>query len=151
VCSVPITYPDDNFPVRQGLLGGIKGSLRALYSPYPFLLSSNMVQVLVLGATGSFGSSIAFALRRAGHVVHALVRDPSKAKARDLELHEIITFKGDAKDGSTWKDVAVKMDVVIDAAETMLGPEIFKIVLEAAKSRPKGVPKLTFIYTSGIW
>jgi nucleoside-diphosphate-sugar epimerase len=110
-----------------------------------------MVQVLVLGATGFIGSSVALALRRAGHVVHALVRDSSGSKAKDLERREIATFKGDVKDGSTWKEVAVKMDVVIDCADTMLGGAIFKIVLEAAKSRPKGTPKLTFIYTSGIW
>jgi len=110
-----------------------------------------MVQVLVLGATGFIGSSVALALRRAGHVVHALLRDSSSSKAKDLERHEIATFKGDVKDGSTWKEVAAKMDVVIDCADTMLAGGIFKTVLEVAKSRPKATPKLTFIYTSGAW
>jgi len=110
-----------------------------------------MVQVLVLGATGFIGSAVALALRRAGHIVHALVRDPSGSKARNLERQEILTHKGDIKDETTWVELAARMDVVIDCAEMRLCINIFAIVLEAARARPHGAPRLTYIYTSSIW
>jgi NADP-dependent 3-hydroxy acid dehydrogenase YdfG len=110
-----------------------------------------MVNVLIFGATGYIGYAVATSLRRAGHIVHAVVRDASSPKARDLERNEITTHKGDAKDASGWKSLAAKMDVIIDAADTWLGKDIFQGAIEAAKSRPEAAPKMTFIYTSGIW
>lgn len=110
-----------------------------------------MVNVLVIGATGFIGLPLSTTLRHAGHIVHAVVRDPSSEKALALEKEEILTFKGDAKDGSTWAHKINDIDVVIDAADTMLGAGIFKTVLEAAGKRPSGAPKITYIYTSGLW
>lgn len=110
-----------------------------------------MVNVLVLGATGFIGYPVAIALRRAGHIVYAVVRDTEAPKAKDLERQEILTHKGDGMDSSTWTKLAATMDVVIDAADHMLGGKIFSGVLDAAKTRPQGAPKLTYIYTSGIW
>jgi nucleoside-diphosphate-sugar epimerase len=110
-----------------------------------------MVNVLLFGATGFVGSPIAHSLRRGGHIVHAIVRDPTSQKAVELEKNEIITHKGDAKDGASWNDLAKGMDVVIDAGDTFVGKDVFETTLEAVKSRPKGAPKLTYIYTSGLW
>jgi len=110
-----------------------------------------MVQILVIGATGFIGTPVSLALRRAGHIVHGLVRDPSSPASLSLARQEVLIIKGDAKDGSTWVELASKVDVVIDCADTMLGADVFKVVLEAAKKRPEGAPKLTFIYTCGVW
>ncbi|KAL2109132.1 hypothetical protein VUR80DRAFT_2930 [Thermomyces stellatus] len=50
--------------------------------------------VLVLGATGTQGGSVARHLRKAGIPVHALVRDPSSTKAKALESLGVVLFKG---------------------------------------------------------
>lgn len=54
--------------------------------------------VFVLGATGVQGGHVARHLRKAGVPVHALVRDPSSAKAKALEDLGVTLFKG------TWDD-----------------------------------------------
>jgi nucleoside-diphosphate-sugar epimerase len=110
-----------------------------------------MVNILMLGSTGVIGFSVATSLRRAGHVVHAIVRDVSTSKAQELERQEIITYEGDARDRATWFKIALEMDVIIDSTDHSLGVDIFKSVLEVAQSRRTGAPKITFIYTSSLW
>ena len=50
------------------------------------------MKVLVTGATGYIGGAAARALRRAGHVVHGLVR--SSDKEAELLRSEIIPVRG---------------------------------------------------------
>ncbi|EJD50452.1 NAD(P)-binding protein [Auricularia subglabra TFB-10046 SS5] len=50
---------------------------------------------LVTGATGAQGGAVARALLKAGHRVHAFVRNPDKPKAKELEALGAVIFVGD--------------------------------------------------------
>ncbi|MGH8881537.1 MAG: NmrA/HSCARG family protein, partial [Stackebrandtia sp.] len=54
--------------------------------------------VVVLGATGQQGGSVAAALRADGWVVRAVVRDPSGHRARSLSASGVETVRGDLGD-----------------------------------------------------
>lgn len=54
--------------------------------------------VVVLGATGQQGGSVAAALRADGWAVRAVVRDPSGHRARSLSAIGVETFRGDLGD-----------------------------------------------------
>src|SRR2546426_10661112 len=82
------------------------------------------MQVLVTGATGYVGSSVATAFRRAGHHVWGLTR--SQAKARRLAQQEIEPGVGDLADPKAYADVAGEC--------ARLGPAGFEY-------SPNGVPK----------
>ncbi|KZV98170.1 NAD(P)-binding protein [Exidia glandulosa HHB12029] len=56
---------------------------------------SSSATYLVSGATGEQGGAVARELLKAGHRVHALVRDPSKAQAKELEALGSVLFVGD--------------------------------------------------------
>ncbi|GES86998.1 NAD-P-binding protein [Rhizophagus clarus] len=81
-----------------------------------------MVKVLVFGATGFIGFSVAQALARSGHETFGLYRKVEKSK--ELARNEIFPVLGDTGDVSTW---------------------IYKLILE------NNEPKLTFISITGIW
>src|SRR3989442_9863240 len=70
--------------------------------------------VVVTGASGYVGSSVATAFRRAGHRVWGLTR--TEAKARWLEQHEIEPVVGDLADPKTYADVAAECAVLVHAA-----------------------------------
>jgi len=53
---------------------------------------------LVTGATGQQGGGAARELLKAGAKVHALVRDPLKPAAKELEALGAVLFKGDYAD-----------------------------------------------------
>jgi nucleoside-diphosphate-sugar epimerase len=121
-----------------------------------------MVTVLVLGASGYIGYAVCTALRRAGHIVHGVVRDPSSKKAAGLRKEEVIVHRGDleAQDlepRAHWSKLidSLRVEVVIDAAATSLGVVVFEAVLTVARAqalaRGPCAPKLTYIYTSGTW
>lgn len=59
--------------------------------------------VFVLGATGTQGGSVARHLRKANVPVHALVRDPSSAKAKALEDLGVTVFHGSWDDPTALK------------------------------------------------
>ncbi|EJD43432.1 NAD dependent epimerase/dehydratase [Auricularia subglabra TFB-10046 SS5] len=57
--------------------------------------SPSAAAFLVTGATGAQGGSVARELLKAGQRVHALVRDPSKRAAKELESLGAVLFVGD--------------------------------------------------------
>ncbi|KAF4562945.1 hypothetical protein EYR36_003378 [Pleurotus pulmonarius] len=79
------------------------------------------MKVIVLGATGVIGLPVSQALSRAGHIVYGVTR--SDSNARKLATEEIIPIIAEPTSDSE----------------------------SARKLRPPGSPKLTYVYTSGIW
>ncbi|GBC02330.1 hypothetical protein RclHR1_04570017 [Rhizophagus clarus] len=114
-----------------------------------------MVKVLVFGATGFVGFSVAQALARSGHETFGLYRKVEKTK--ELARNEIFPVLGDTDDVSTWVSTAEKVDVIIDTTSPFNDPlKHIKIILDAVfkigkKRMENNEPKLTFIYTSGTW
>jgi len=110
-----------------------------------------MVGVLVTGANGYIGGAVAQALRRAGHVVYALIRD-EKQKDKLLQ-NEIIPVVGDGSSLDKWSSILDKVSVVVDNIaifdEEKLGTTNKNIQSALAKS-VKNAQKKRFVYTSGI-
>ncbi|TGJ80157.1 hypothetical protein E0Z10_g8595 [Xylaria hypoxylon] len=65
-----------------------------------------MSTFLVTGATGQQGRATVDALLARGAKVHAVVRDPTKAAARELEDLGVVLFKGDHDDPDTFRESA---------------------------------------------
>ncbi|TFY67336.1 hypothetical protein EVG20_g3978 [Dentipellis fragilis] len=112
------------------------------------------MKVFVLGASGFIGLPVSRALNRAGHVVYGLTR--TKEKANQLAADEIYPVIGDPEKPEEWTYILSDIDVVIEALGgtaniSVLGSSILNAVSAAAKMRPVGTPKLTYIYTSGTW
>ncbi|PKC16972.1 NAD-P-binding protein [Rhizophagus irregularis] len=96
-----------------------------------------MVKVLVLGATGFIGFSVAQALARSGHETFGLYRKVEKTK--ELAKNEIFPILGDADDVSTWISIAEQVEVIIDATSPFNdGEKHTKIILDA-------------VFEIGIW
>ncbi|CAG8581767.1 14696_t:CDS:2 [Funneliformis caledonium] len=114
-----------------------------------------MVKVLVLGATGFIGFAVAQALARSGHETYGLYR--KREKEKELAKNEIFPVLGDTNDVSTWNVVAEQVDIIIDATSEYNDPtkhvtNILDTIEEINMKRIKNFePKLTFIYTSGLW
>ncbi|CAI2181030.1 5511_t:CDS:2 [Funneliformis geosporum] len=114
-----------------------------------------MVKVLVLGATGFIGFAVAQALAHSGHETYGLYR--KREKEKELAKNEIFPVSGDTNDVSTWKVVAEQVDIIIDATSEYNDPikhvtNIIDTLEEISMKRIKNCePKLTFIYTSGLW
>ncbi|WVF69713.1 hypothetical protein IAT40_004492 [Kwoniella sp. CBS 6097] len=113
------------------------------------------MKVLILGATGVLGFPAAQAFVRAGHIVYGSTRSAESAKTK-LASNEIIPVVGDPHSDEgrkIWGKVAAQVDVVIEAL-TATGPDdalgVFNNFLKYI-DRPRGSPKPTFIYTSGLW
>ncbi|KAF9487760.1 NAD(P)-binding protein [Pleurotus eryngii] len=112
------------------------------------------MKAIVLGATGVIGLPVSQALSRAGHIVYGVTR--SESNAQKLAAEEIIPIVAEPTSDS-WHRLIAQVDVVVesvggysDLAQT--APAILRGVSESAsKLRPPGAPKLTYIYTSGIW
>jgi nucleoside-diphosphate-sugar epimerase len=119
-----------------------------------------MPKILIIGATGYIGQTLALSLvRSGGHTVYGLARSPEKAKS--LEALEIIPVKGSVSDSTTYLDLirSANIDIVVDTAGANI--ESKKILndllrvgaerLEEAKRAGIKMAKLGFIYTSGTW
>lgn len=99
--------------------------------------------------------AVALALRRNGHRVYGLVRDP--VKGLNLAKHEITPVIGDILQPSSWTFVIESegIDVVIDSSN--VHQNMSKVLTEAKRlgeARLKGLkrgPKLGFILLSGSW
>jgi len=115
------------------------------------------MKVLVIGASGFIGHPVAQALVRAGHTVYGSTR--SKEKAIGLLAEEIIPIIAKIENGNATPFLSLipTLDVVIEAIGgsanfRLVGPSLLQQIGDAAKtSRPAHAPKLTYIYTSGIW
>ncbi|KAJ3033226.1 hypothetical protein HDV00_006580 [Rhizophlyctis rosea] len=110
-----------------------------------------MSTVFVIGATGTIGREVAKAYRRDGYTVYGLTR--SEEKGKDLWKDEIIPVIGNGGDPKSWKSVAEKSSIIIDATADYTDPsELAKTIINtAAEIGKKRNGNLTFIYTSGTW
>jgi nucleoside-diphosphate-sugar epimerase len=110
------------------------------------------MKVFVTGATGVIGSSVAAALRRAGHEVWGLARDDRKARA--LALEEIHPVRGDLQEPESFLPAAEACSVLIHAAANY-GPGAMAFDRAAIQSLlstgARGPQPKTVIYTSGTW
>lgn len=79
---------------------------------------SNLMNVLVTGATGFTGGHLAIALRRRGHTVRALVRPRSLAKAGALEREGISISPGDLLDAASLHRATENIEIVYHIAAT---------------------------------
>jgi nucleoside-diphosphate-sugar epimerase len=108
------------------------------------------MKVFITGATGYIGSEVSKALRRAGHEVWGLVRNPEKAG--NLHRSEVRTVIGTIQQSEKYIGKARECDVLIHAAAdyesgmASTDPEVIKTFLQASEGKSK-----TIIYTSGVW
>ncbi|PPQ73735.1 hypothetical protein CVT26_011890 [Gymnopilus dilepis] len=121
----------------------------------PFARNSLRFLIVFYRASGYIGFPAAQALVRAGHYVIGQTRSAEKGKL--LAVEEIIPLVGEITKPSEWVDIVKDLDAVIDCIGgtpeiKLLADITLTAISEAAKNlRPKGAPKLTFIYTSGVW
>jgi nucleoside-diphosphate-sugar epimerase len=73
-----------------------------------------VMKYFVTGATGFVGSALVKKLREQGHEVHALVRNPDKAK--DLQALGVKLFKGDVTDKESMREGMQSVDGVFHVA-----------------------------------
>jgi nucleoside-diphosphate-sugar epimerase len=108
------------------------------------------MKVFLTGATGYIGSEVAKALRRAGHEVWGLVRNPERAG--DLYRSEVRTVIGTIQQSGKYIGKTRECDVLVHAAAdseagmASTDPEVIKTFLQASEGKSK-----TIIYTSGVW
>jgi len=77
--------------------------------------------ILVLGGTGRQGGAVARELLRRGHDVRALVRDPHKERARELERAGAVLVRGDLDDEESLLAAMQGVHGVF-SVQTFLGP-----------------------------
>ncbi|WWC59553.1 uncharacterized protein I303_102109 [Kwoniella dejecticola CBS 10117] len=113
------------------------------------------MKVLILGATGFLGLPAAEAFVRAGHIVYGTTR--SARSAIDIlaarEIVPVVVDPFDENGKKEWGKIAAEVDVVIDALSatgSKAALDTFNNYLEYV-DRPRGSPKPTYIYTSGLW
>jgi nucleoside-diphosphate-sugar epimerase len=110
------------------------------------------MRIFVTGATGTIGSAVAVALRRAGHDVRGLVR--SEEKAAHLRRYEIEPVVGDMTRPGSYHEALDECSVLVHAAVDygagVVEPDRAVIdTLLAAGAR--GAHPKTVLYTSGVW
>lgn len=99
-----------------------------------------MVKVIVLGAGGYIGGSVALSLRRAGHCVIGVIRKEEQRSV--LEQNEIIVFLTDSID-----DVVGTLDSGVAAVIDTRGLKDFESLLKLATSVTSSGAH--FVFTSG--
>ncbi|KAH0826232.1 hypothetical protein J3R83DRAFT_5690 [Lanmaoa asiatica] len=127
-------------------------------------------------SSGSIGFPIAQALSRAGHIVYGVTRSETKAKqlAADESRFPPLPFVretkrpthiyllvfpiiGEPTDTQAWAHLIPTIDVVIEALggtadlRTIALTLLDAVAAAAQSTRPNGSPKVSFIYTSGVW
>jgi NADH dehydrogenase len=113
------------------------------------------MKVLVTGATGFVGHEVVAALRRGGHAVTALVREP--ARAADLAEAGVRLVTGDVLEPSTLERAVVGQDAVVHLVGVIVEPKSLTFddlhrqatenVLAAAKAG--GVPRYLHMSANG--
>jgi len=107
------------------------------------------MKIFVTGASGFIGEEVALGLRRAGHEVWGLVRDPKKAA--NLAQNEIHVVIGDLSDRNSYRQWCEHCNVIIHCAADWNNYQIDNIALETVfESASNGVEKKLFVYTSGV-
>ncbi|MEU2282541.1 NmrA/HSCARG family protein [Streptomyces sp. NPDC013178] len=124
--------------------------------------------VAVVGATGGQGGAVVSALRRDGHTVRALVRNPGSPRAESLAEAGVELIRGDLTDGASLRRAFTGVDAAFavttpfergTAAEVAQGREIVDaavatrlphLVLSSVASadRPTGVPHFESKYVT---
>jgi uncharacterized protein len=108
----------------------------------------NFLNICILGSTGRVGSKILSNSINAGHTVHALVRDITKAPQPVPNLKVII---GDVLDSSILNKVIANTEVIICALSTegdaLLSSSIPLIIKAMEKN---GIKRIITIGTAGI-
>jgi nucleoside-diphosphate-sugar epimerase len=113
------------------------------------------MRIFLTGATGYVGSAVLDALRRGGHTVTALVRDPEKAER--MRLIGVQPIVGDLSMPKYYVAAVEACDSIIHTAlEPMRrAPDLDRQAIDsllgaAVRHAAKGQP-VSFVYTSGMW
>jgi nucleoside-diphosphate-sugar epimerase len=109
------------------------------------------MKIFVTGGTGYIGSAVAQRLKKAGHIVSALVRSAEKAK--DLQAAGIKIVQGELGKPAGYAAAAYGSDAVVHTAQDHGSDsvELDKKAVLAARDLLRGRVGATLIYTSGIW
>jgi nucleoside-diphosphate-sugar epimerase len=113
------------------------------------------MRIFLTGATGYVGSAVLDALRRAGHQVTALVRDPEKADR--MVMRGVQPVIGELSKPKSYSAAAESCEGIVHTAfePSKRGPQVDRDAIEhllgivQRKAGPGHKP--FFIYTSGIW
>lgn len=110
------------------------------------------MRILITGASGYIGNSVAKACQQRGHTVYGLVRSEKAAKA--LLQNEIIPVKGDLKNPKTYSKVLESVETVIHCALEIspegIACEAKTLDLYIKTALAAHLPR-TIVYTSGVW
>jgi nucleoside-diphosphate-sugar epimerase len=109
------------------------------------------MKVFLTGGSGYIGSTVALALKKAGHDVLALVRD--EAKGQPLKAAGIKLVKGDLANPAGYAGAAWGRGAIVHTAVdySPAGAELDKKAIQSARDLLRGQVGATFIYTSGCW
>jgi len=109
------------------------------------------MKVFLTGGSGYIGSTVALALKKAGHDVLALVRDEAKGQA--LKAAGIKLVKGELGNPAGYAGAAWGRAAFVNVAQDYSpnGVELDKKTITSAKDLLRGQVGATFIYTSGCW
>lgn len=111
------------------------------------------MKVLVLGATGFVGSSVADALVRSGHQVLGQTRNALNW-AKKLESREIEVLESDPFADDKWTSVLNSVDAVVDClgGSAPIDTENINLIRKAEQAqRHPTASKLVYVWTSGVW
>ena len=110
------------------------------------------MRILILGATGSIGTSVAAELKFHGHQVIALARSAKSQKTLETLSYEVV--QGDIRTPANWSEIVHSVDAIVQVAVTFTDDmrAVDRCLIEelhrAIEQRP--IP-LRFIYTGGSW
>lgn len=109
------------------------------------------MKVFLTGGSGYIGSTVALALKKAGHDVLALVRDEAKGQA--LKAAGVKLVKGELGNPAGYAGAAWGRAAFVNLAQddSPNGVELDKKTITSAKDLLRGQVGATFIYTSGCW